>query len=110
MYRWNSDGRLAFVGHVVAQHNVDGLVSEIVRVCTYEGWDKFDPKKHTAPRGIPILEFDFQYGHPAGARVGIRAEAFMDMLESRAGWHNRRPGLTCTKRVMTAGPVRRDTT
>ena len=34
--------------------------------------------------GIPILEIDLEYSHPAGAQVKIRAEAFMEMLESRA--------------------------
>ena len=48
-------------------------------------WDKFDLKKQMEKRGIPILELDLEYGHPAGAQVQIRAEAFMEMLESRAG-------------------------
>jgi hypothetical protein len=29
-------------------------------------------------------EIDLEYGHPAGAQVKIRAEALMEMLESRA--------------------------
>jgi len=48
------------------------------------GWDKFDLKKQMEKRGIPILEIDLEYGHPAGAQVKIRAEAFMEMLETRA--------------------------
>jgi benzoyl-CoA reductase/2-hydroxyglutaryl-CoA dehydratase subunit BcrC/BadD/HgdB len=35
-------------------------------------------------RGIPILQIDLAYGHPAGAQMRLRAEAFMQMLESRA--------------------------
>ena len=66
------------------QYKVDGIVSEIVRFCTYNGWDKLDLKKQMEERGIPILEIDLEYGHPAGAQVKIRAEAFMEMLESRA--------------------------
>ncbi len=84
MHTWNSDGRLQFIGEMVEQFRVDGIVSEIVRFCTYNGWDKFDLKKQMAERGIPILELDLEYGHPAGAQVKIRAEAFMEMLESRA--------------------------
>ena len=84
MHTWNSDGRLQFIGEMVEQYKVDGIVSEIVRFCTYNGWDKFDLKKQMAERGIPILELDLEYGHPAGAQVKIRAEAFMEMLESRA--------------------------
>jgi len=83
-HNWNSDGRLEFIGDMAAQYKVDGILSEIVRFCTYDGWDKFDLKKQMEKRGIPILEIDLEYGHPAGAQVKIRAEAFMEMLESRA--------------------------
>ena len=85
MHHWISDGRLDFIGEMVEQYKVDGIVSEIVRFCTYNTWDKFDLKKQMDQRGIPILEIDLEYGHPAGAQVKIRAEAFMEMLESRAG-------------------------
>jgi benzoyl-CoA reductase/2-hydroxyglutaryl-CoA dehydratase subunit BcrC/BadD/HgdB len=84
MHTWNSDERLEFIGEMTQQYKVDGIVSEIVRFCTYNGWDKFDLKKQMDKRGIPILEIDLEYGHPAGAQVEIRAEAFMEMLESRA--------------------------
>jgi benzoyl-CoA reductase/2-hydroxyglutaryl-CoA dehydratase subunit BcrC/BadD/HgdB len=84
MHNWNSDGRLEFIGEMAEQYKVDGIISEIVRFCTYNGWDKFDLKKQMDQRGIPILELDLEYGHPAGAQVKIRAEAFMEMLESRA--------------------------
>jgi len=83
-HTWNSDGRLEFIGEMVDQYKVDGVVSEIVRFCTYNGWDKFDLKKQMQARGVPILELDLEYGHPAGSQVKIRAEAFMEMLESRA--------------------------
>ncbi len=85
MHNWNSDGRLEFIGDLAEQYKVDGIVSEIVRFCTYNGWDKFDLKKQMAQQGIPILDLDLEYGHPSGAQVKIRAEAFMEMLESRAG-------------------------
>jgi len=82
-HTWNSDGRLEFIGDMAEQYNVDGIVSENVRFCTYVGWDKFDLKKQMQKRGIPILELDLEYGHPGGAQMKIRAEAFMEMLESR---------------------------
>jgi benzoyl-CoA reductase/2-hydroxyglutaryl-CoA dehydratase subunit BcrC/BadD/HgdB len=81
-HTWNSDGRLEFIGELVEQYKVDGVVSEDVRFCTYNGWDKFDLKKQMEKRGIPILQIDLEYGHPAGAQVQIRAEAFMEMLET----------------------------
>jgi len=83
-HNWNSDGRLEFIGELAEQYKVDGIISEIVRFCTYNGWDKFDLKKQMQKRGIPMLELDLEYGHPAGAQVKIRAEAFMEMMESRA--------------------------
>ena len=84
-HNWISDGRLEFIGQLVDQYKVDGVVSQLVRFCTYDGWDKWDLKKQMEKRGIPILEIDLEYGHPAGAQVKIRAEAFMEMLETRAG-------------------------
>ena len=69
MHNWNSDGRLEFIGDMAEQYKVDGIISEEVRFCTYNGWDKFDLKKQMAERGIPILELDLEYGHPAGAQV-----------------------------------------
>jgi benzoyl-CoA reductase/2-hydroxyglutaryl-CoA dehydratase subunit BcrC/BadD/HgdB len=83
-HNWNSDGRLEFIGKLTEQYKVDGVISEIVRFCTYNGWDKFDLKKQMEKRGIPMLELDLEYGHPAGSQVRIRAEAFMEMLETRA--------------------------
>jgi benzoyl-CoA reductase/2-hydroxyglutaryl-CoA dehydratase subunit BcrC/BadD/HgdB len=83
-HTWDSDERLAFIGDLAEQYKVDGIVSENVRFCTYLGWDKFDLKKQMEARGIPILELDLEYGHPGGAQMRIRAEAFLEMLESRA--------------------------
>jgi benzoyl-CoA reductase subunit C len=83
-HNWVSDGRLEFIGELATQYKVDGIVSEDVRFCTYNGWDKFDLKNQMDKRGIPILQIDLEYGHPAGAQVKIRAEAFMEMLETRA--------------------------
>jgi benzoyl-CoA reductase/2-hydroxyglutaryl-CoA dehydratase subunit BcrC/BadD/HgdB len=83
-HHWNSDGRLEFIGDMVEQYNVDGVVSQAVRFCTYLGWDKFDLKQQMQERGIPMLEIDLEYGHPGGAQVQIRAEAFLEMLESHA--------------------------
>ena len=84
-HTWNSDQRLELIGMLAEQYKVDGVVSQAVRFCTYLGWDKFDLKKQLQERGIPILELDLEYGHPGGAQMRIRAEAFMEMLESRAG-------------------------
>lgn len=83
-HNWISEGRLEFIGELATEYKIDGIVSEDVRFCTYNGWDKFDLKKQMDQCGIPILQIDLEYGHPAGAQVKIRAEAFMEMLETRA--------------------------
>jgi benzoyl-CoA reductase/2-hydroxyglutaryl-CoA dehydratase subunit BcrC/BadD/HgdB len=83
-HNWISDGRLEFIGDLAKQYKVDGVVSEDVRFCTYNGWDKFDLKKQMQERDIPILQIDLEYGHPAGAQMKIRVEAFLEMLETRA--------------------------
>jgi benzoyl-CoA reductase/2-hydroxyglutaryl-CoA dehydratase subunit BcrC/BadD/HgdB len=83
-HTWDSDPRLEFIGEMAEQYKVDGVVSQIVRFCTYNGWDKFDLKKQMEEAGIPLLELDMEYGHPGGSQVQIRAEAFMEMVESRA--------------------------
>jgi benzoyl-CoA reductase/2-hydroxyglutaryl-CoA dehydratase subunit BcrC/BadD/HgdB len=83
-HTWNSDQRLELIGMLAEQYKVDGVVSQNVRFCTYLGWDKWDLKRQMQERGIPILELDLEYGHPGGAQMKIRVEAFMEMLESRA--------------------------
>jgi benzoyl-CoA reductase subunit C len=83
-HNWISDGRLEFIGDMAKQYKVDGIVSQDVRFCTYNGWDKFDLKKQMEEQGIPILPLDLEYGRPGGAQMKIRVEAFLEMLESRA--------------------------
>jgi benzoyl-CoA reductase/2-hydroxyglutaryl-CoA dehydratase subunit BcrC/BadD/HgdB len=83
-HTWNSDGRLEFIGQMCDEYKVDGVIEEIVRFCTYNGWDKWDLKKLMQERGIPLLDIDLEYGHPAGAQVQIRVEAFMEMMDTRA--------------------------
>jgi benzoyl-CoA reductase/2-hydroxyglutaryl-CoA dehydratase subunit BcrC/BadD/HgdB len=83
-HNWVSDGRLEFIDQLCEQFKVDGVVSQDVRFCTYNGWDKFDLKQQMQERGTPILQIDLEYGHPAGAQMKIRVEAFLEMLESRA--------------------------
>jgi len=83
-HNWVSDGRLEFIGELAEQYKVDGVVSQDVRFCTYNGWDKFDLKKQMQDCGTPLLQIDLEYGVPAGAQMQIRVEAFLEMLGSRA--------------------------
>jgi benzoyl-CoA reductase/2-hydroxyglutaryl-CoA dehydratase subunit BcrC/BadD/HgdB len=84
-HNWVSDGRLQFIGELAEQYKIDGIVSQDVRFCTYNGWDRFDLRKQMQERNIPILQIDLEYGHPAGAQMKIRVEAFLEMLENRVG-------------------------
>jgi len=84
MHHWDSTQRLALIGKLADEYRVDGAVSGILRYCTYNGWDKMDVKKLMEARNIPLLEIDMEYGHPSGAQVRVRAEAFMEMVEDRA--------------------------
>jgi benzoyl-CoA reductase/2-hydroxyglutaryl-CoA dehydratase subunit BcrC/BadD/HgdB len=63
------------------EYKVDGIVSEIVRFCTYNGWDKFDLKKQMEQRGIPILELDVEYGEDWSGQMRTRVEAFLEMVQ-----------------------------
>jgi benzoyl-CoA reductase/2-hydroxyglutaryl-CoA dehydratase subunit BcrC/BadD/HgdB len=83
-HTWNSDGRLEFIGEMAEQYKVDGIVSEIVRFCCDNGFDRVDLKKRMEERGVPILDLDVEYGIPGGAQVVTRAEAFLEMLQNRA--------------------------
>ena len=85
MHNWNSDGRLEFIGEMAEQYKVDGVIFEEVRFCTYNGWDKFDLKKQTGGARHPDPGARPGVRPPGRRQVEIRAEAFMEMLESRAG-------------------------
>jgi benzoyl-CoA reductase/2-hydroxyglutaryl-CoA dehydratase subunit BcrC/BadD/HgdB len=80
-HNWNSDGRLAFIAEMAEQYKVDGIVSEIVRFCTYNGWDKFDLKKQMGEAGVPILELDVEYGESGSGQMRTRVEAFLEMVQ-----------------------------
>jgi benzoyl-CoA reductase/2-hydroxyglutaryl-CoA dehydratase subunit BcrC/BadD/HgdB len=80
-HNWNSDGRLEFIAEMAEQYKVDGIVSEDVRFCTYNGWDKFDLKKQMEKRGIPILELDVEYGENWSGQMRTRVEAFLEMVQ-----------------------------
>ena len=89
MHNWNSDGRLEFIGDLTEQYKVDGIVSEIVRFCTYNGWDKFD-----------LEEADGKAWHPdPGDRPGVR----------RPGWSaGEDPRRGASWRCWKAGPSRHE--
>ena len=65
------------------QYKVDGIVSEIVRFCTYNGWDKFDLKKQMASAASRSWSSIWSTATRRERRCKIRAEAFMEMLNAR---------------------------
>jgi len=70
---------------MIEQYNVDGVVSEIVRYCVNYGQDKPWLKQRLDDRDIPILELDLEYGQGGSGQVRVRAEAFVEMLQTRLG-------------------------
>ena len=58
-------------------------MSEIVRFCCDNGFDRFDLKKQMEPRGIPILELDVEYGENWSGQMQTRVEAFLEMVQNR---------------------------
>jgi benzoyl-CoA reductase/2-hydroxyglutaryl-CoA dehydratase subunit BcrC/BadD/HgdB len=81
-YICNSDERLEFIGKMAEQYKVDGIVSEIVRFCCDNGFDRFDLKKQMDQCGIPILEMDMEYGENWSGQMKLRVEAFLEMLQN----------------------------
>jgi len=82
-HTWNSDGRLEFIGEMAKQYKVDGIVSEIVRFCCDNGFDRIGLKDQMKERGVPILDLDVEYGEGGSGQMRTRVEAFLEMLESR---------------------------
>ena len=77
MHTWNSDGRLEFIGEMAEQYKVDGVVSEIVRFCTYNTWDKWDLEK----------QMDAQRHPDPGHRPRIRPPGRSAGEDPRRGVH-----------------------
>lgn len=80
-----SDRRFGHIFNMIEQYNVDGVVSEIVRYCVNYGHDKPLLKRRLDDRDIPILELDLEYGQGGSGQVRVRAEAFVEMLQTRLG-------------------------
>jgi benzoyl-CoA reductase/2-hydroxyglutaryl-CoA dehydratase subunit BcrC/BadD/HgdB len=83
-HTWNSDGRLEFIGEMAKQYKVDGIVSQIVRFCCDNGFDRLDLKDQMKERGVPILELDMEYGENWSGQMRTRVEAFLEMLQNQA--------------------------
>lgn len=80
-----SERRFGHIFDMVDEFQVDGVISEIVRYCVSYGHDKPRLKEQMDARDIPILELDLEYGQRGSGQVIIRAEAFLEMLETKHG-------------------------
>ena len=80
-----SDRRFGHIFNMIEQYNVHGAVSEIVRYCVNYGQDKPLLKQRLDDLDIPILELDLEYGQGGSGQVRVRAEAFVEMLQTRLG-------------------------
>lgn len=78
-----SERRFGHIFNMIEQYNVHGIVSEIVRYCVAYGHDKPLLKERLDERNIPVLELDLEYGQSGSGQVSTRAEAFVEMLQTR---------------------------
>jgi bzd-type benzoyl-CoA reductase N subunit len=82
-----SERRFNHIFDMVEQFKVHGVVSEIVRYCVPYGHDKPLLKEHLEKRDIPVLELDLEYGQGGTGQISTRAEAFVEMLQTKH-FHN----------------------
>jgi bzd-type benzoyl-CoA reductase N subunit len=78
-----SDRRFGHIYDMIDQFKVHGVVSEIVRYCVPYGHDKPLLKEKLTERDIPILELDLEYGQGGTGQIRTRAEAFVEMLQTK---------------------------
>jgi benzoyl-CoA reductase subunit C len=74
--------RFDYIVTLAKDYKVDGVVSENVRYCAPVGNDKPWLKKEMVKRGIPIMELDLEYCEEPSGQTTLRAEAFVEMLQS----------------------------
>ena len=77
------DRRFEHIFSMIDQYKVHGVVSEIVRYCVSYGHDKPLLKDWLDHRDIPVLELDLEYGQGESGQVRVRAEAFVEMLQTK---------------------------
>jgi benzoyl-CoA reductase/2-hydroxyglutaryl-CoA dehydratase subunit BcrC/BadD/HgdB len=77
--------RFEHIFKLAKDYKVDGVVSEVVPYCAPLENDKPWLKKEMDEQGIPVLELGLQYGENVSGQMRTRVEAFLEMLQSRAG-------------------------
>lgn len=82
---WPAGERFTHIFNMAEQFKVDGVVSQILRFDAEYGHDKIFLDKEMDQRGIPILELDLEYGESGSGQMRTRVEAFLEMLQNRAG-------------------------
>ena len=75
--------RFSHIFDMLDQFKVHGVISEIVRYCVPYGHDKPLLKERLEKRDIPVLELDLEYGQGGTGQVRTRAEAFVEMLQTK---------------------------
>lgn len=78
-----SERRFKHIFDMIEQYKVHGVVSEIVRYCVPYGHDKPLLKGRLEKRDIPVLELDLEYGQGGTGQIRTRAEAFVEMLQTK---------------------------
>ncbi|HTP02384.1 MAG TPA: 2-hydroxyacyl-CoA dehydratase family protein [Anaerolineales bacterium] len=74
--------RFDYIVKLAKDYKVDGVVSENLRYCAPVGNDKPWLKKEMVKHGIPIMELDLEYCEEPSGQTTLRAEAFLELLQS----------------------------
>jgi benzoyl-CoA reductase/2-hydroxyglutaryl-CoA dehydratase subunit BcrC/BadD/HgdB len=77
--------RYDHIFNLAREYKVDGAVSDVIRYCAPLENDKPWLKKEMDHRGIPILELGVDYCDRPSGQLKTRVEAFLEMLQNRAG-------------------------
>jgi len=80
-----SEDRAQRAMKIARDYRIDGVVTEMVRYCV--PWTMEQPLQRMTfeGAGIPVLELDLEYGTPGTGPIRTRIQAFIEMLETRAG-------------------------
>ena len=74
--------RFDYIVKLAKDYKVDGVVSENLRYCAPVGNDKPWLKKELDKHAIPVMELDLEYCEEPSGQTTLRAEAFLELLQS----------------------------
>ncbi len=78
-----SDGRFDRILQMALDYKVDGVISQIIRYCVPYAHDLPLLTDRLKKAGIPVLALDVEYGTSGSGQISTRAQAFLEMLETK---------------------------